>query len=77
MDKLELDDRVRLRLERRMSVVTALVLTVLLLFGLSAAFLLLVRSEVRLNPPTASPMLMTEAIVDPPAPQLIKAMKRH
>jgi Short C-terminal domain len=76
MDKLELDDRVS-RLEHRVSVVTALILTVLLLFGISAAFFLVARSEVRLSPPMAAPTMVSEitAIADPPAMQLVKTTK--
>ena len=56
MDKLELDDRVR-RLEHRMSLLTAAESsTVLLLLGVSAACLLVARSE-----PTAYPAVVAQA----------------
>lgn len=58
MDKLELDDRVN-RLEQRVSVLTALILAILVLGGISAAMMIFVRSEVRLSPPT--PVMVTTA----------------
>jgi hypothetical protein len=77
MDKLELDDRVS-RLEHRMSLLTALILTVLLLVGISAAFLLVARKEAFISPLPVASMVMTERIapdpIVPPAAQPIRSM---
>jgi hypothetical protein len=65
MDKLELDDRVS-RLERKLSLLTILMLGSLLLLSVSALFLLRSQSEVALIPATPAPMIMTETKAIPP-----------
>jgi len=55
MDKLEFDARLA-QLERRVSLLTALILSALVLIGVSAGFLLMVRTSVRPGSPSvASP----------------------
>jgi len=62
MDKLELDERVA-RLEQKVSVLSAVLLGGLTLFGVSAAFLLTARAEMRPSPPAAM-------VVSTPAPRV-------
>ena len=70
MDKLELDDRVS-RLEQRMSVLTALLFGILVLFGVSVTFLLFAAQGVNqasatLTPPTTTVYETTVATPEPP-----------
>src|SRR4051812_5110726 len=66
MDKLELDERVA-RLEQKVSVLSVVLLGGLTLFGVSAAFLLTARAEMR----TATPATM---VVSTPAPRATAPM---
>lgn len=63
MDKLELDERVA-RLEQKVSVLSAVLLGGLMLFGISAAFLLTARAEIR-PPATAATIVATPAPMAP------------